>query len=77
MNQNNMLFNMLLGQLQNKNPRAYMEFSNLMNSGKNPEQVLNELLKSGRFTSNDVNQVKNYLDKQNTFNTNNPKVKRF
>lgn len=77
MNQSNMLFNILLGQLQNKNPKAYMEFSNLMNSGKNPEQVLNELLQSGRFTANDVNQVKNYLNKQNTTNTNNPKVKRF
>lgn len=77
MNQNNMLFNMLLGQLKNKNPIAYIEFSNLMNSGKNPEQVLNELLQSGRFTSNDVNRVKSYLNKQNTNNINNPKVKRF
>lgn len=49
---------MLLNQLRNKNPQAYNTFMQLKNSGKSPEQVLNELIANGTFTQEQVNQVK-------------------
>lgn len=55
MNLNNILANSLLGQLKNKNPESYKSLMSLMNSGKNPEQVLNELLANGTFTQEQVN----------------------
>ena len=59
---NNFLFNMLLGKLRNQNPNAYNEVQSLMNSGKNPEQVLNDLLASGRFTEAQVQQARATLN---------------
>lgn len=62
MNINSMMVNMMMGQLRNSNPNAYNELQNLMNSGKSPEQVLNELLSSGRFTQSQVQQAQQYMN---------------
>lgn len=62
MNINSMMVNMMMGQLRNSNPNAYNELQNLMNSGKSPEQVLNELLSSGRFTQAQVQQAQQYMN---------------
>lgn len=62
MNINSMMVNMMMGQLRNSNPNAYNELQNLMNSGKSPEQVLNELLSSGRFTQSQVKQAQQYMN---------------
>lgn len=56
------MVNMMMGQLRNSNPNAYNELQNLMNSGKSPEQVLNELLSSGRFTQSQVQQAQQYMN---------------
>ena len=71
MNLNQTMMSMLMGQLKNKNPQGYNEFQSLINSGKSPDVVLNELLASGRFTQQDIINAQNYL------NQNNSNIKRF
>lgn len=56
---NQLITNMMLGKLKNTNPEAYQEVVKLMNSGKDPNTVLNELLASGRFSQNDINKAQN------------------
>lgn len=73
---NNMIFNMLLGQLKNRNPQGYNQFVQLRNSGKSPDQVINEMLASGQINQNQLNQAKQMANQYNqTNNTNN--LKRF
>lgn len=45
------MMQLLLNQLRNKNPEAFNEVQQLMNSGKSPQQVLNDLLASGTFAT--------------------------
>jgi membrane peptidoglycan carboxypeptidase len=43
-----------------------------MNSGKDPNQILNELVQSGRITQSQIDQAKNLANQiQNTNNKNN------
>lgn len=55
---------MLMGQLKNKNINAYNELQGYMNSGKSPEEVLNSLLSSGRFSQEQVQQAQSYLNRK-------------
>lgn len=68
---------MLLNQLRNKNPQAYNTFMQLKNSGKTPEQVLNELIANGTFTPDQVEQARNSLGNNNINNNVNTNIKRF
>ena len=78
MNLNNMAINMMMGQLRNKNPNAYNELQQLMNSGKSPEQVLNELMASGRFSQEQIKQAQSMMPQiMNNNNTNNYNGPRF
>ena len=74
MNQSNMMMNMLMGNLQRQNPTAYNQIQQWMNSGQNPQQILNELLQSGRISQSDINNAIN-LSKQYTGS--NGQIKRF
>lgn len=65
MNLNNLTFNALMGQLKNKNPNGYNELQSLIHSGKSPDTVLNELLSSGRFTQQDIQNAQNYMNQGN------------
>lgn len=55
----NPMLNMLMGQLRNQNPQAFNELQSLMNSGKNPKQILDEMMASGRFTPAQLQQAQN------------------
>jgi len=68
LNLNSILVNGLLGQLKNQNPSYYQQVMNLMNSGKSPDQVLNELLASGQFTQEQINQARNIANNKQTNN---------
>lgn len=58
MNLSNLSLSFLEGQLKNTNPNLYNEYIKYKNSGKSPDQVINELLQSGKITQNDVNTAK-------------------
>lgn len=73
---NNMMLNMLMGQLRNKNPQGYQELQQMMNSGRSPDQCLNDLLASGRFSQQDLDNVQSYLNNNNNNGGVNP-PKRF
>ena len=49
---------MLMNKLRTQNPNAYNQFQSYMNSGKSPEQVLNELIQNGTFNRQQVDQAR-------------------
>lgn len=54
----NPLQKLLMGRLQQVNPAGYNFLAEAMKSNKNPEQVLNELIKNNQVTPVQLNQVK-------------------
>lgn len=70
----NPMLSMLMGRLRNQNPQAFNELQGLMNSGKNPNQILNEMLSSGRFTPEQIQQAQNMA---NQYSSGNNPTKRF
>ena len=72
----NPMLSMLMGQLRNQNPQAYNELNSLMLSGKSPQQVLNELLASGRFSQAQVDRARQ-MAQQYTQNANTQTIKKF
>ena len=72
----NQMVNLLLNQLKNKNPQGYNSVIQLMNSGKSPNQVLNELIQSGQFTNEQINQAQRIAN-QYSQNSNTPNIKKF
>lgn len=44
-NSNKMLMDMAMGMLQKQNPQAFQQVQQLMQSGRNPEELINEQLK--------------------------------
>lgn len=72
----NPMLSLLMGQLKNQNPNAYNELQNLMSSGKNPQQILNELLASGRFSQAQVDNAKQ-IAQQYTQNSKSQNIKKF
>lgn len=72
----NPMLSLLMGQLKNQNPNAYNELQNLMSSGKNPQQILNELLASGRFSQAQVDMA-NQIAQQYTQNSKSQNIKKF
>lgn len=48
---NNMLMNILMNKLQNQNPSMYNQINSWMQSGVNPNEIINNLLKSGQITN--------------------------
>lgn len=69
--------NMLMNQLKTQNPQGYNEFLSLYNSGKNPNEILNNMLNSGRMNKSQLNQIKNYLNGLNGGNDSKNKNNRF
>lgn len=57
MNQSNMMMNMLMGNLQRQNPQAYSQIQQWMNSGQNPQQILQSMLQSGQITQAQIDQA--------------------
>jgi hypothetical protein len=47
------------------NPSGYNQVIGYMNSGKNPEAILDEMLKSGRVSQADIDKAKSYLKGMN------------
>ena len=73
MNQQAML-NMLLNQLRGTNPGKYNQIMSLMNSGQNPQSIINNMINTGQVTREQVNQAQNML---NNPGNNNPGFRRF
>ncbi len=75
----NMMINLLLNQLKVKNPQGYNTVQSLMNSGKDPEQILNELVQTGQFTQSQIQQANKIASQyvQNSNNQGSNNIKRF
>lgn len=58
----NMIVQMLMNKLQNKNPQAYQFVNQAMNNGGNPNAVLNQMMKNctPEQRQNLIAQAKNY-----------------
>jgi SOS response regulatory protein OraA/RecX len=66
-----MIIKMMMAGLQNQNPTAYAQINQWMSSGKDPNQILNELIQSGRITQKQIDQAKSLANQiQNTNNKN-------
>lgn len=64
---NNAIIKMMMAGLQSQNPQAYAQINQWMNSGKDPSQILNELVQSGRITQAQIDQAKSLANQiQNT-----------
>lgn len=64
---NNMIIKMMMSGLQRQNPQAYAQINQWMSSGKDPNQILNELVQSGRITQEDIKKAKELANQiQNT-----------
>lgn len=71
MNLNNNMMNMLMNKLQQKNPQAYSQIQQWMQSGQDPQAIINQLLQSGQITNQQLQQAKGMADKMR--NSNNQK----
>lgn len=49
--------NMLMNKLQQQNPQAFSQIQQWMNSGANPQQIINNMLQSGQITQEQLNQA--------------------
>lgn len=66
---NNMMMNMLLNKLRQQNPQGYQQIQQWMNSGQNPQQIINQMLQSGKITQEQLNKVQGMANQmQNTKN---------
>jgi hypothetical protein len=65
MNQSNMMMNMLMGKLQQQNPQAYFQIQQWMNSGQNPQQIINQMLQSGQITQQQLSQAQGMAQQMN------------
>ena len=66
---NNMVMNMLLNKLRQQNPQGYQQIQQWMNSGQNPQQIINQMLQSGQITQEQLNKVQGMANQmQNTKN---------
>lgn len=66
---NNMMMNMLLNKLRQQNPQGYQQIQQWMNSGQNPQQIINQMLQSGQITQEQLNKVQGMANQmQNTKN---------
>lgn len=61
MNQQVML-NMLLNQLKNRNPNGYNQVMSMMNSGQKPQNIIQNMLNNGQITQDQLNNAMNYLN---------------
>ena len=68
---NNMMMNMLMSRLQQQNPQAYSQILQWMQSGQNPQQIINQMLASQQITQNQLNQAQDMANKMR--NSNNQK----
>jgi len=65
------MMNMLLNQLKNNNPAGYNQIMSMMNSGQNPQTIIQNMINNGQVTREQVQQAQNYL------NNGSPGFKRF
>lgn len=54
MNLNDISVSMLENRLKSMNPQLYGRYISMKNSGKSPDQVINEMLNSGMITKDDI-----------------------
>lgn len=59
MNPNNIMMNMMMSNLQKQNPTAYNQIQQWMNSGQNPQQIIQNMLQSGEITQQQLNNAQN------------------
>lgn len=69
MQNNNILFNMLMNKLKQQNPAGYSQIQQWMSSGQNPQQILNQMLQSGQITQNDITRAQGTLNQMQNSNT--------
>lgn len=50
---------MLMGQLQSKNPQVFNQINNAMNSGANPKDFMQQMMKNGNISSEQMSGVLN------------------
>ena len=62
LNVQQLLTNQLMNQLKNKNPQAYNFLLQAQSSGKEPQQILEELTKNGTFTQSQVKQAQEQVN---------------
>jgi hypothetical protein len=67
---NNMMMNMLLNKLRQQNPQGYQQIQQWMNSGQNPQQIINQMLQSGQITQEQLNQVQGMANQMQNTNKN-------
>ena len=65
---NNMMMNMIMNRLQQQNPQAYSQIQQWMQSGQNPNQIIQNMLQSGQITQNQLNQAKGIADQMRNSN---------
>lgn len=65
------MMNMLLNQLKMNNPAGYNQIMSLMNSGQNPQAIIQNMINNGQVSREQVQQAQNYL------NNGSPGFKRF
>lgn len=60
---NNMMINMLMNNLQKQNPAAHSQLIQWMNSGQNPQQIINQMIQSGTVNQKQVDDAKAMFQK--------------
>lgn len=56
------MMNMLLNQLRTNNPNGYNQIMSLMNSGQNPQAIIQNMINSGQVSQQQVNNAINYMN---------------
>jgi hypothetical protein len=54
----NNILKMMMAGLQQQNPQAYAQINQWMSSNSDPQQIINELLNSGKITQSQLEQAK-------------------
>ena len=66
---NNIIMNMLMNKLKIQNPNAYNQIQSWMQSGANPNEIVNNLLNSGQISQQQLQTAQQMANQmQNTKN---------
>lgn len=60
-----MLMQMLMGRLRNQNPQAFSQINNAMNSGANPKDFMQQMMKNGNISPEQMSSVLNQAKSMN------------
>lgn len=56
------MMNILLNQLKMNNPAGYNQIMSLMNSGQNPQAIIQNMINNGQVSREQVQQAQNFLN---------------